>query len=194
MHPHARVHTRAQCKQLNHAAVTHHFATVTSRSLPSNTTSYHIWFGKAPDLSHMRVFASQCWYVLPKKDVKKLDARTREALMMGYSSQSKGYKLWDGIAGKFVVSRDVIFNEKSSNDCQELSNADLQHDSSSELTLKDETAPEPSHAKDNLDKDEHVSLEESDPFREPMSLLRPLNLFQLLVAHHVSLRNPAIGG
>ena len=139
---------------------------VTSRSLPSNTTPYHIWFGKAPDLSHMRVFGSQCWYVLPKKDVKKLDARTREALMMGYSSQSKGYKLWDGDAGKFVVSRDVTFNEKSSNDCQELSDADLQHDLSSELTLKDETAPEPAHAKDNLDKEEHLSLEESDPVVE----------------------------
>ena len=28
--------------------------------------------------------------------------------------------------------------------------------------MKDETAPEPSHAKDNLDKEEHLSLEESD--------------------------------
>ena len=55
---------------------------VTSRSLPSNITPYHLWFGKAPDLSHMRVFDAQCWYVVPKKDVQKLDARTPEALMI----------------------------------------------------------------------------------------------------------------
>ena len=30
MHHHGRVHTRALCKQLHNAAVTHHFATVTS--------------------------------------------------------------------------------------------------------------------------------------------------------------------
>ena len=35
---------------------------VTSRSLPSNITPHHLWFGKSPDLSHMRVFGSQCWY------------------------------------------------------------------------------------------------------------------------------------
>ena len=40
----------------------------------------------------MRVFGSRCWYVVPKKDVQKLNnARTREALMKDYSSRSKGY-------------------------------------------------------------------------------------------------------
>ena len=35
--------------------------------------------------------------------------------MMGYSTQSKGYKLWDAYARKFVVSQDVTFNESSNN-------------------------------------------------------------------------------
>ena len=134
---------------------------VTSRSLPSNITPYHIWFGKAPDLSHMRVFGSQCWYVLPKKDVKKLDARTREARMMGYSSQSKGYKLWDENAGKFVVSRDVIFNEKSNNDSQELPDGDVHHDLPSELTLKEEDTPEYKDPNDNSKKEDHLTSEDT---------------------------------
>ena len=62
-------------------------------------------------MDHLRVFGAQCWYVVPKKKVKKLDARSSEALMMGYSSQSKGYKLWDISTEKIVVSRDVTFNE-----------------------------------------------------------------------------------
>ena len=53
--------------------------------------------------------------MVPKKDVQKLVARSREALMMGYSSQIKGHKLWDADARKFVVSRDVTFNESSNN-------------------------------------------------------------------------------
>lgn len=86
---------------------------VTSRALPSNTTPHHLWHGKAPNLSHVRVFGAQCWYVVPNKKVKKLDARCKEAVMMGYSWQSKGYKLWDLESNKFVVSRDVKFMEES---------------------------------------------------------------------------------
>eukprot|EP00171_Calliarthron_tuberculosum_P023532 IDg23532t1 len=84
---------------------------VTSRALSSNTTPHHIWNSSPPDLSHMRVFGSLCWYVVPRNKVQKLDARSREALLMGYSKQSKGYKLWDVKLDKFIVSRDVSFDE-----------------------------------------------------------------------------------
>ena len=84
---------------------------VTSRALGNNVTPHHLWHGQAPDLSHMRVFGARCWYVLPRAKVKKLDPRAREAVMMGYSAQSKGYKLWDVESKKFVVSRDVRFDE-----------------------------------------------------------------------------------
>lgn len=58
---------------------------VTSRSLPANLTPYHFWFGRAPDLSHMRIFGGHCWYTIPRKKVKKLDSRANPGLMMGYS-------------------------------------------------------------------------------------------------------------
>ena len=35
--------------------------------------------------------------------------------MMGYSTQSKGYEIWDVDSPKLVVSRDVVFNESSVN-------------------------------------------------------------------------------
>ena len=86
---------------------------VTSHALPENITPFHIWHNKTPDLSHMRVFGSRCWYILPKKKVKKLDARSKEGIMMGYSKQSKGYKIWDENSKKFIVSRDIKCHEES---------------------------------------------------------------------------------
>ena len=86
---------------------------VTSRSLPHNTTPYQRWMGKIPDLSYLRVFGCKCWFVIPKARVKKLDARSKEGLMMGYSNQSKGYKIWDIEASKLIISRDVTFDERS---------------------------------------------------------------------------------
>ena len=86
---------------------------VISRSLPKNTTPYQRWMGQTPDLSNLRVFGSKCWFVLPKIKVQKLDARSKEGIMIGYSQQSKGYKIWDPESSSLVVSRDVTFDENS---------------------------------------------------------------------------------
>ena len=86
---------------------------VVSRFIPQNITPHYQWIGEASDVFHLRVFGCKCWFVTPKSQRKKLDSRTKEGLMMGYSSQSKGYKIWDIESSKLVVSRDVIFNEYS---------------------------------------------------------------------------------
>eukprot|EP00171_Calliarthron_tuberculosum_P021440 IDg21440t1 len=85
---------------------------VTSRSLPIDTTPHHIWMRTSPNVSHMRVFRSRFWNVIPHSKVKKLDARSNETIMVRYAAQSKGYKLWDNALSKFVISRDVKFDEK----------------------------------------------------------------------------------
>ena len=84
---------------------------VTSRALPKNTTPHHLWTGKKPDVSHLRVFGSKCWYTLPGKQLQKLDARARQAMFLGYAKESKAYKLWDSELRKVVMSRDVTFDE-----------------------------------------------------------------------------------
>ena len=58
---------------------------VTSRGLPPDTTPHHLWEGSAPNLGHLRVFGSECWYVLPSVKTSKLDKRSRRAVMLGYS-------------------------------------------------------------------------------------------------------------
>ena len=84
---------------------------VTSRALPSNKTAHHFWKKDTPTVAHLRVFGCKCWYTLPKAKVKKLDARGKPAIFVGYAETSKAYKLIDVETGKVVVSRDVIFDE-----------------------------------------------------------------------------------
>ena len=86
---------------------------VTSRSIGKNKTPHHLWHGHAPNLAHLRVFGSKCWYKIPPSKVKKLDERAREAIMIGYADSSKAYKLWDDERKNAVVSRDVTFDEAS---------------------------------------------------------------------------------
>ncbi|CDF39896.1 unnamed protein product [Chondrus crispus] len=44
---------------------------------------------------------------------KKLDARAKEAMFLGYAENTKAYKLWDGDLHKVIVSRDVTFDEST---------------------------------------------------------------------------------
>ena len=87
---------------------------VTSRNIPSNTTPYSIWHGEKPDVSHMRVFGSKCWYKINSPGQRALNSRSSTALMIGYANNYKGYKLWDETKGEVVVSRDVKFEETPS--------------------------------------------------------------------------------
>ena len=106
---------------------------VTSQSLGSNLTPHHLWFDKAPNISLLRISVSRCWYVLPNTKIKKLDARTREAMMVGYASNTKGYKLRDANKGRFIISRDATFDETfdptQSETCDALSNPSFESDS-----------------------------------------------------------------
>ena len=66
---------------------------VTTRALPSTTTPYQLWNGSKPDFKLLRVFGSKCWYATPQHKVQKLDSRAHQAIMVGYASNSKAYKV-----------------------------------------------------------------------------------------------------
>ncbi|EPS65314.1 hypothetical protein M569_09465 [Genlisea aurea] len=43
---------------------------------------------------------------------KKLDDRSRACVMLGVSDESKAYRLYDPVADKILISKDVIFDEQ----------------------------------------------------------------------------------
>lgn len=116
---------------------------VTSRGIPSNTTPYELWYSKKPSVSHMRIFGSKCWYKVPNEKVKSLDRRANEAIMLGYATGQKGYKLWDVNKHKVVVSRDVKFEElpvsSSVKESEDTTNDDPSDDDSATYHPTDET-------------------------------------------------------
>jgi len=81
-----------------------------------NKTPYEMWYGHIPSVKHLRVFGSTCYALVPKVHRKKLGARSRKCIFLGYSNTSRAYRLYDEFNKKFVVSRDVIFLESSKAD------------------------------------------------------------------------------
>ena len=102
---------------------------------------------ETPDLSHIRVFGSKCWYVVPKHKIKELDVRSREGIFVGYSTQSKGYKIWDLELSKIIVSRDVTFEEIRS-DPIEIDIRDIKEEPRKVVVPEGEAKPE---VEDNID-------------------------------------------
>jgi len=75
-------------------------------------TPYEMWNNHKPSLDHLKVFGCIA-YAHEKQG--KLEPRAKRCIFIGYPSGVKGYKLWNLEEGmpKTMVSRDVIFDEKS---------------------------------------------------------------------------------
>ena len=93
------------------SVATHVRNRVTGKTLGPNITPYEVMFNCKPNLSYLREFGCKCFYHVRKELTDKLDERARQAIMIGYARGIRGYKLWDIVEEKVVVSRDVRFHE-----------------------------------------------------------------------------------
>ena len=89
---------------------------ILNRSLLRNNyekTPYQLWKGRPTSVKHFRIFGSNCYIKKVDKNMGKLDSRTDEGILDGYSCSRKSYKCYDFILKKVVESIDVKFDESS---------------------------------------------------------------------------------
>lgn len=84
-----------------------------------NMTPYEAWHKKKPVVDHFKIFGSLAYALLPSQRREKFDSKGQKLIFIGYSNESKGYRLLDPSTLKIIVSRDVIFDESSSWDFKE---------------------------------------------------------------------------
>jgi hypothetical protein len=95
-------------------AVIHVHNRTSHKSLPSDTTPFHRWYGKPPRVNALHPFGCICYVHVPKTTARgKLDPRAIVGMMVGYSQSGNGYKVWDiyGGRGRVIESRDCDFRE-----------------------------------------------------------------------------------
>ncbi|KAL0641361.1 hypothetical protein Bca4012_102705 [Brassica carinata] len=83
-----------------------------------------------PHIDHLRVFGCLCYVMIPGERRNKLEAKSTKAMFIGYSITQKGYKCYDPITRRVMVSREVKFaeskgyyEEKKWEDLEDLSRA-----------------------------------------------------------------------
>lgn len=77
------------------------------RALPANTPPYKIWHLKAPDLSKIFVLGSRWWYALSKLKINKHGRKDLATVVVEYSNQSKGSKVWYPKVYAFLMRWDI---------------------------------------------------------------------------------------
>ena len=79
--------------------------------LKENETPYERWYGKKPDVSHLRIFGCMAYAHVPDGERRKLDKKSKKMRFVGYSLTSKEYRLFDETNRKLYIRRDFEFNE-----------------------------------------------------------------------------------
>eukprot|EP00794_Sanderia_malayensis_P002321 gene2321-biopygen2063 len=74
-------------------------------------TPFECLFGQKQNVSHLRVFGCLTYVLVPSCQRRKLDAKARKAIFVGYPPGIKGYKVYDIEKKCFIISRNVKFLE-----------------------------------------------------------------------------------
>lgn len=74
-------------------------------------TPEEAWSGVKPSVENVRVFGCVCHVHVPDVRRTKLEDKIFSCVLLGVSEESKGYRLYDPVGKKIVISKDVIFEE-----------------------------------------------------------------------------------
>ena len=77
-----------------------------------NVTPEEAWSLQKPRVDHLRIFGSVAFAKIPEEKRTKLEDKSQKCILLGYPENSSGYKLYNPITNKVVMSRDVEFDEQ----------------------------------------------------------------------------------
>lgn len=80
-----------------------------STSTLDGAIPYEKWFGTTVDLTNLRKLGTRTFVLDKSPKRNKFDPRSREGILIGYSMESIGYRIWIPSENKVVVTRDAKF-------------------------------------------------------------------------------------
>lgn len=74
-------------------------------------TPIEVWRGKKPTVSYLKAFGCMTYYYVPKNIRSKLQPRALRGILIGYSTESRAYRVYRPDNGKIYAVRTAKFNE-----------------------------------------------------------------------------------
>ncbi|KAG6498897.1 hypothetical protein ZIOFF_038648 [Zingiber officinale] len=73
-------------------------------------TPEEAWSLRKPKVDHLHIFGSIAYVKIQEENRTKLEDKSQKCIILGYCENASGYKLYNPITQKLVVSRDVEFD------------------------------------------------------------------------------------
>ncbi|MCO5600205.1 hypothetical protein L7F22_054314 [Adiantum nelumboides] len=138
-------------------------------------TPYESWYDRKPSVSYLRVFGCLAYAHIPQQLRGKLDDKAIKCIFVGYSSGSKGYRLYNPATNKIFESRDVIFAKTTAQPMAAFDVPHMQTQDVFEGFLPSFVENQESQQVDNFDQffDQHVTPHDVEEIvREEQEVLR----------------------
>ena len=74
-----------------------------------NQTPFEAWHKQKPDVSHLKVFGSITYALIPSQSRDKFDEKGEKLIFIGYNDESKAFRLFNPKKDQLLISKDVIF-------------------------------------------------------------------------------------
>ena len=116
-------------------------------------TPYELWKGKKPDLSYFHVFGCKCYVLNDRERIGKFDSKSDEGMFLGYSLNSRAYRIFNLRTRRVIESINVVFS-----DSEKVSEF-FQDDDGKGLSLPNEAGDQ---GKSENDPDVHTDLQDVD--------------------------------
>ncbi|CDO76034.1 hypothetical protein BN946_scf184818.g2 [Trametes cinnabarina] len=82
-----------------------------SRALGDDITPHEAFTGNKPSVAHIRPFGCKAFVHIPDEKRQKLDPKSLECVLVGWSASKRAYRLLHRSSGRIYESRDVVFDE-----------------------------------------------------------------------------------
>ncbi|KAK2367599.1 hypothetical protein QL285_080866 [Trifolium repens] len=93
---------------MNTACYVHNRVTL---SAGTSTTLYEIWKGRKSNVKYFHVFRSKCYILADREQRRKLDPKSDEGIFLGYSTNSRAYRVFNNRTRTMIESINVVIND-----------------------------------------------------------------------------------
>ena len=77
----------------------------------NNKTAYELWFDRKPTVKYFRVFGSKCYILRDRENLGKFDTKSDEGIFLGYSLNSRAYRVLNKRTGVIQESINVVIDD-----------------------------------------------------------------------------------
>ncbi|KAL0546131.1 hypothetical protein IC582_016037 [Cucumis melo] len=89
----------------------HNRVTIRTRT---TVTLYELWKERKPNVKYFHVFGSTCYILVDREYRQKWDARSEQGIFLGYSQNSRAYKVYNNRSGSVMETINVVINDLNS--------------------------------------------------------------------------------